>query len=55
MPIKPNCDCCQNALEEFGDISLSPPDEEQKVVKLHRCINCYEEVLAQIKTRYAKN
>lgn len=41
MAIKPTCDKCKNELTDFGAIALSPPDDENKVVKYHLCKKCY--------------
>lgn len=42
--IEPKCDNCGDELKEFGGILLSPPDKENKVVKDHLCITCYETI-----------
>lgn len=42
MAIKPKCDYCGNELTEFGAILLSPPDENNQVVKYHVCVDCFE-------------
>lgn len=43
--IKPICDKCKKELVEFGGILLSPPDIDNKVLKLHLCKLCYENIL----------
>ncbi len=43
MAIVPRCDKCENELDEFGGILLSPPDEENRVRKFHLCKKCYLE------------
>ena len=45
MAIKPNCNKCKKELAEFGAILLSPPDGEDKVLKMHICKGCYAEVV----------
>jgi len=44
MSIKPKCDFCGKELNEFGAILLSPPDKNNKVIKYHLCVDCYEKV-----------
>lgn len=44
MAIKPFCDKCKKELKEYGGILLSPPDENNKVVKHHLCKECYTEL-----------
>ena len=44
MTIKPICNICEQELEEFGAILLSPPDESNKVEKYHICRECYGEI-----------
>ena len=51
MAIRPLCDACQNELEEFGGILLSPPDRTNKVRKFHLCKNCYNDILVQMKKK----
>ncbi len=46
MAIQPHCDKCKKELTDYGAILLSPPDEYQKVRKLHICKDCYEQILA---------
>lgn len=46
MAIKPICDRCKKELEDFGAILFSPPDEDNKVEKLHLCRACYEEIVS---------
>jgi len=48
MTIKPICDKCKNELDEFGGILLSPPDENNRVKKLHLCKNCYGEISSDL-------
>lgn len=45
MAISPKCDSCGLELQEYGAILFGPPDEENKVVKNHLCVSCYEEIL----------
>jgi hypothetical protein len=44
MSIQPKCDKCQQELQDFGGILLSPPDGESKVIKYHLCKDCYKEI-----------
>ncbi len=48
MAIEPNCDRCNDKLNEFGGILLSPPDKENKVIKFHLCIKCYDFIARHI-------
>jgi len=49
MAIKPICDFCNQELDEFGAILLSPPDKENNVKKYHICHKCYKEISEKIK------
>ena len=49
MTIKPICDKCGSELNTFGGILLSPPDEDNKVKKLHLCVECYQEIQKSFK------
>lgn len=49
MPIKPICDSCQEELDEFGAILLSPPSADGRVRKLHLCVKCYNEIIERHK------
>lgn len=42
--IKPKCEKCGYELTEFGAILLSPPDKDNKVIKDHLCIKCYDQI-----------
>lgn len=44
MAINPQCDSCNEDLNEFGAILLSPPDSESKVIKFHICVECYKHI-----------
>jgi hypothetical protein len=46
MAIKPICDKCGNELTEFGGILLSPPNSSNNVKKLHICVTCYKQIIA---------
>ncbi len=48
MAIHPICDKCGRELDKLGGILLSPPDQDNKVTKLHLCIDCYEQVESSI-------
>lgn len=52
--IKPNCDKCGNELKEFGGILLSPPDKDNKVVKDHLCVKCYDTIKNGTETKDLK-
>lgn len=39
--ITPTCDICNEELNAFGAIILSPPDITNKVMKHHVCVQCY--------------
>jgi hypothetical protein len=45
MAIKPKCDSCGSELIEFGAILLGPPDESNKALKNHLCVECYGKTL----------
>ncbi len=47
MSIDPICDKCNEVLNEFGGILLSPPDKDNKVIKFHLCKRCYEKILEE--------
>lgn len=49
MAIQPNCDMCGNELTAFGAILFSPPDQNSTVKKFHVCIDCYAQLLTQMK------
>lgn len=51
MPIQPKCDKCNNELQEFGAILLSPPREDGTVKKFHLCRDCYDLILEQINSK----
>ena len=42
--INPKCNYCNDELNEFGAILLSPPDKLNSVLKFHICKNCYEKI-----------
>ena len=44
MAIIVRCYKCGGELTELGGILLSPPDEDDKVEKLHLCKACYLEI-----------
>ncbi|MEK6758003.1 MAG: hypothetical protein AABX88_02640 [Nanoarchaeota archaeon] len=50
MTIKPICNKCGNELNKFGGILLGPPDENNKVEKLHLCKDCYEEIVSSFES-----
>jgi hypothetical protein len=39
--IEPKCDRCEEELEEFGAIVLSPPNKQSLCKKFHLCKNCF--------------
>ena len=45
MAIKPICDKCKEELDNFGALIFSPPDNDNKVKKLHLCKDCYAEII----------
>ena len=51
MAIKPKCDKCQNELQDYGAILLSPPDKNRKVIKYHLCKLCYKEIIKIFKIK----
>jgi hypothetical protein len=51
MAIRPVCDKCEKELTKFGAILFSPPDEESKTLKLHVCVDCYNEIVKSFKLK----
>ncbi len=49
MAIKPICDKCKQEITQFGALLFSPPDAGSRVDKFHLCVNCYAEILKDIK------
>ena len=49
MAIRPVCDRCGKELTAFGALLFSPPDTESTVKKFHICIDCYGELLKDMK------
>ena len=45
MAIQPKCDKCNQELQEFGGILLSPPTGYD-VKKYHICKDCYVNIIA---------
>lgn len=50
MAITPECDICNQQLEDYGGILLSPP-ENGKVDKFHICKDCYSKLENQLLTK----
>lgn len=48
MAITPRCDICDQELQDYGAILLSPP-VNGKVDKFHICTLCYAPIRQQIK------
>jgi len=42
--IAPRCDYCKAELNDYGALLFSPPDKENKTLKIHICKKCYEEI-----------
>ena len=36
------CSVCKEILQKPGALIFTPPDDEDKVLKLHVCVNCFE-------------
>lgn len=49
MSINPICDKCKKELQTFGGILLGPPDENSNVKKFHLCVDCYKEIVQDLK------
>jgi len=49
MTIKPICNFCNQELNEFGAILLSPPDERSNVKKYHVCKRCYQRITEKLR------
>lgn len=47
MAIQPKCDKCNEELVEFGAILLSPPDNNNMVLKYHLCVQCFNSIEAE--------
>lgn len=39
--LKINCDYCDKELTEPGALIFSPPDEDGRVWKFHKCVDCW--------------
>lgn len=48
--IKPVCNKCNEELNDFGGILLSPPDSDDNVKKHHLCKECYQIIVEGLKT-----
>lgn len=51
MAIKPTCDRCGKELDTFGGILLGPPNEKSEVKKYHLCVDCYSEIVEDLREK----
>ena len=51
MSLNPKCDMCQDNLDDFWAILLSPP-KWNDVEKFHICTDCYTKIMTKHKIKY---
>ncbi len=48
--IRIKCDKCKEELKEQGALLFSPPEQENKVKKIHICKECYNKLKEDLET-----